>query len=200
MEKKYIRPNILAKHKVSGVYKITFDGTSYYIGSSVNVAARFIQWKTRCENGIFKNCNVRRVFPDAKEIKFEIINRLPPDQIKAEEDRLIKQCWGDPQLLNRSSSAFGSENIIRTEEQQAFLDGVIEKFGKKVAQFDCNGALLRIFKSKSEAARELKVHHSEIRRAVKHIEMRVRGYLFKLVNADGSYVENPVPQAKKGFI
>jgi hypothetical protein len=190
---KFILPKLISKKPTAAVYKMVFDGWKYYIGGTTNIRQRMSGWKQKLNAGIRKNVDMLEVFKNAKVVKFEIIEFVnKPEIIKQQEDFYIKQNWGDPLLLNKSSNAF---NNIGVKHSKNSLTKVANKSQmKKVAKVDGGGNILEIYQSIAEAERLNNV--TNISNSLKKQGLRSGGEIYRLLNNNGEVIE-PVYVARK---
>ncbi len=178
---------------MAGVYKMVFDETYFYIGSSRNVVHRFWSWRCRLKTGVKKNFLVTQQFDKCKVVRFEVLEVLPKDvDTKIREDFYIKENWGNELLLNRCDNAYVN-NSKRTKEQ-------IEnnKYRQKVAKFDRGGNLIQIYESIADAGKSVGISR-HLNRCFLKQGLTVKGYIFKKVDKEGNIIEPPVIPRTKPF-
>jgi hypothetical protein len=203
---KIIRPKFKFKEWPSGVYRITFDGKYFYIGSSPNVRNRISQWVTRLQNGIYKNRNIAKVAPSASVISFEVLERTPPNDVLGREDFYIKANWGNPYFLNLCPSAFCNSGLKLSEDQSLAISArnrnisieeaksIIQleemeriKRATPVACFDDRGNFLYKYESVKEASDALNISTRKIRSYLSGEKLLpIRGLSFSKINEDGN--------------
>lgn len=190
MKPVFIQPKFSGKENPAGVYKITFDGTYFYIGGSIGLRSRFSQWKTRLNQGTNKNHKIRELFKTTSEIVFEIIELTGTDNPKVREDFYIKENWGNPLFLNSCPSAYDNTGLKHTVTQQ-------RKFQwKKVAMFDMEWNFIKEFDKIADCSNELNIRSGDISAFMKGKCQFIKGYKFKFISSDGSYIE-PLPFISK---
>lgn len=185
----FTQPKIGRGKYPPGVYKIIFDGQYFYIGSSVNMKSRITQWKVRLRSGTNKNKRIRELFKKSKEIKFEILEVSVNH--KEREDFYIKSNWNNPYLLNMCPNAhnnIGLKNLPR--------ESMLRRGGKPIAAFDLNWNFIERFDYIADANKKVGLGSSKISSFLNGKCQYIKGYKFKLINEDGSYVE-PKPFISK---
>lgn len=184
----FIVPKIGTRERKSGVYRISFDGGWFYIGSSVNLRMRFHAWKFSISHGVPKNKNVKLMIPHSTSIKFEIIKECI--NVREMEDDLIKLNWDNPLLLNRcpnSDNNIGRRLPIGQKKQEKIKKPPL--VFKKVAQFTMDDKFIRIFNSRNSAAKEIKIKTNKITEQIEGKRKTVKGFKFKYVDEQGVIVE-----------
>jgi hypothetical protein len=183
------------KHN-SGVYKIIINDKWYYIGSSVNLRNRLASWKHTLQGGSeAKNRSIKYILPEVRVVRFEILKytKLGEDH-RAIEDLYIKKHYEDQMCLNLCASAYSSLRKGYNKIPLGTIPKPPKKKGqptpnKKVAQFDLGGNLIKIHKSIGEASRITGIKTTTIRKTFNGRQVKPRGFIFKGVNDDGSFIE-----------
>src|SRR4051812_13587283 len=109
-------PALPTNKYVASVYKITFDNSWFYIGSSVNTRRRWLCWKHALTHKKPKNENMRLHLPNTKEITFEILERVDNEFTTQEREAVylteniddilcMNQCPDPTTAKNRRSEA-----------------------------------------------------------------------------------------------
>lgn len=105
----------------SCVYRMTINNSSYYIGSTSNLVRRICQYKYALKKKLV-NTKVEHLLADVSLVEFTIVEIVKDRQLlKHREDVYIKKNWGNPELLNRSPSAFGNKGLKLSQEQIAAI-------------------------------------------------------------------------------
>lgn len=196
--KNFIIPKIKSKEPVSAIYKMSFAGDYFYIGSSSNIKHRMWNWKYKLNSGVKKNYLVSAAFENSTTVTFEIIEFVDKSSdARIREDFYLKKFWGDKKLLNRTDSAFGNVGIKWTKEQ-IIKKPIVKSSSKKVAKFDKGGCLINIYDSRLDAAIDIGVDPSRIRKCLKKYGHSVNGFIYKDVDDNGGFIEAPIIPRKKG--
>jgi hypothetical protein len=194
----FIIPTFERKEKPSGVYKITFDNQWFYIGSSKNLRTRFIAWRTMLSHKKWlKSINIKRIWNDVYVVKIEIIRLCLPQKRHLFETQYIQENWDNPLLLNRCPKGdtntgmrpyIGYKKPIKKVRPKSDYVPVC----KKVALFENNGQLIKIFPSRTQAAKELKVSSDAIIKIFAGKRGQFIKYKIKEVADDGSFIDSPI--------
>lgn len=163
MQVKFIIPKFGCHEKPSGVYKIVFDDTHFYIGSSSKLKVRFSLWRNAMKRGTNKNRKIRELFQTTSKVEFIVLELLPKEKCKEREGYYIQTHWEDPLLLNycpNPESCYG----IRFTEKDLLLrkKPSIKEKKRPIAIFDKSGQEVARFKYVSEAATFLKVKRDSV--------------------------------------
>lgn len=192
----FIKPKFGVHDKPAGVYKITFDDTWFYIGSSTNLKNRIRKWIFSLSTGKdFKSKNIKHILPGISVIKFEVIKIYATTSlIRSSETKHITKHWNNPLFLNRCPNAEKNTGL-----RPDYLGKIVKEkspkidTSKKVAVFNLQDQLIKVCKSYGECSRDFKIDHENIWR----ILSGVRGQPVKLncklkiVNIDGTFSEPP---------
>lgn len=118
MPLKFIITEIESLH-CAGVYKITFDNGTFYIGSTSNFRVRIGVFKSEIRDGYAHNKRMKKSISESDTATFEVICICPDaESVKTKEDFYIKQNCDNPMMLNRSHSAFSNKGCRWTEEEK----------------------------------------------------------------------------------
>lgn len=179
-----------------GVYKIVVNERWFYIGSSVDLKRRLSTWKHYFNNPqvYSKNRSICLIMKIAEEIRFEIVEAVTDgSNPKIREDQYIKAYFDDENCLNLVPDAVNGRGrklpigVLRRDKK---LRGEPTK-SKRVAQFDLNGNLVMRHQSIGAAARYLKCKADPIRWILQGEQGAYKGYVFKQILEDGSFIEPP---------
>jgi group I intron endonuclease len=123
----------------SGIYKIYCTNNDYYYyGSSINLKERWLHHRKRLRNQTHGNVRLQRVWNKYGEqsIVFEIVNFIPEEEIRKEEQKYLDIHYGKKKCLNMNPHSSG---------------GII--FTCKVKQMQ-NGNIIAEFNSIKEASKK----------------------------------------------
>lgn len=118
-----IKPSINNINR-SCVYKMTINQSSFYIGSTTNLIRRITQFKHSLKNksNRYLNKNICKIIDEFSIVEFSILEIVrDAELLRHREDYQIKKNWGNPLLLNRSSSAFGNKGVKLTQDELAAI-------------------------------------------------------------------------------
>lgn len=123
-------PVITNENRIA-VYMITFDCGMFYIGSSINVARRIIQYRYNYYNkkDINKKVKAALNFHDSATLSLVEIC-LDEKSVRDREDYHIKLNFENPKLLNRSKSAYSNRTVNFSKEERYVLGNGMR--GKKL--------------------------------------------------------------------
>lgn len=107
---------------VSAVYRIIHKPTGhFYIGSTRD----FSQRKREHEHRLIKNKNpckklqeLYNANPDLNDLHWDIILAHPISHAQFLEEKMIKEAWDNPLLLNKAQSAKGTRGVVYTDEER----------------------------------------------------------------------------------
>ena len=185
------------REKVPGVYKITFDGTRFYIGGAGGLWQRMNRWRGDLRKGVFKNKNIAALFPDVKEVVFEVIEICSSrEEAKEREDFYIKKYCNDEFFLNRAFNAYTNEGIKMDENQVAVVRERGMRYANKVAKLDLSGNLIEVYPSASEAARVNNLGRS-LGVLFKKGNRTAKGYYYRKIDNNGNYIVPPIYPVKR---
>lgn len=178
-----------------GVYRIWFNEKWMYIGSSKNLRSRFSCWKSKLQRKkLDKHLNIKQILGEVNTVRFEILKEYNhPSFLRKKETEFLNEYWDNPMLLNRCPDGSSNKNQrpyngyiapikIKKETPEWMLP-------KKLALFKKCGEFIKIFNSRGEAIRELKLKHHIINKILRGERGQPRKYIVKEVNKDGSFIE-----------
>lgn len=114
-------PVITSENKMS-VYKLSFDCGMFYIGSSLNMKRRILQYRYNLYNRKDINKKIKAALNSHASAKIEVIESCVDEKtLRDREDFHIKNNWHDIKLLNRSISAYS--NRAKKTPEEAFAAG-----------------------------------------------------------------------------
>lgn len=182
---------------VAGVYRVRFSTGHFYIGSSLNLKNRFIQWQTRLRNGVRKNIDMLVAFEKSKTVEFDVIEIVDNvDNLLLREDFFIKLFIGIDKCLNKSTSAFKSENVVQSEHR------LRSKMSQPVVKINPDGDIVERYGSILEAAKRNGTNPKSISFLFKRYGRKYKGFVYRKVGADGTIITPPVIPRKsrpKGY-
>lgn len=184
------KPHVGRKQKPAGVYKMTFDGVRFYIGSSSNLRVRFSTWMTALRRGVNKNKKIRELMKTCYLVEFEIIEIVADGSYKQREGEYIKKYWDDPLLLNYCPNPENCYGIRFSEQDLAARRKPPQVENKKpIAVFNMNWEFIVRFDFVSEAASYLGVKRESIFSFLQGKCGSIANHKVKLVNTTGEYIE-----------
>lgn len=114
----------------SGIYKIyCINNGYYYYGSSINLKERWLHHRKRLRNQTHGNVRLQRVWNKYGEqnIVFEIVNFVPEEEIRKEEQKYLDIHYGNEKCLNINPHSTGG--IVSTCKVRQIQNGnVIAEF------------------------------------------------------------------------
>lgn len=170
--------------RVSCVYKMTIDGSKFYIGSTIDLMGRIQKHLYKIKLKKSTKAIMEAVMPDSV-IHFEVLNTVEDlSSLRyAEESELLKNIENGNCLNVRSKVFFSLEPGTR---------------GKvKVAKLNSTGDIIEIFPSIMAAASEAKTRPSEITNIFKGLGKTKRGFAYARVDDSGQLLPNYVRPPKK---
>lgn len=114
----------------SGIYKIYCTNNDYYYyGSSINLKERWLHHRKRLRNQTHGNVRLQRVWNKYGEqsIVFEIVNFIPEEEIRKEEQKYLDIHYGKKKCLNMNPHSSGGI-IITCKVKQMQNGNVIAEF------------------------------------------------------------------------
>lgn len=201
--------HLALKKGMRGVYKIVFNKKWFYIGGTIELRRRLGSWKSRLQNEDFrKNSSIKFILPVITEINFKVLEIVPDGVwVKEVEGKYLKKFFDNELCLNLTADAINGKGrkwpLGRPPKIEKVKGEVSQP--KPIAQFDVDGKLIRKHKSIGAAARWLEIKPEGI---TDHLKGRgrktVKGYVFKLIDENGGYVEheiykNKIPAGRKFF-
>lgn len=184
-----------------GVYKIVFNDTWFYIGSSVDLKRRLGNWKHYISGKSKKkrkNRSIDYILPAVTKVRFEILEFVGCGQ-KEREDAIIKENFNNQYCINIVSDG-GRKlplGVIRREKNKK---GGLPVPKKPIAQFTLDGSLVAKHESILAASIAVNCKTDNIRSVIQGAASRYKNWLFKQIAADGSYIEPPKFKKKLGKI
>lgn len=158
----------------SGVYKITFNDKWFYIGSTQNIKIRLVRWKNVINKPQHFACErIKEILTLVTKVEFKVLKIC--NDYTNQESLLIDENKGNEFLLN-NRTPFGGN--------------------RRVAKFDKSNKLLCIYNSIELAAKDIGCGKASITDDLKGRRVNVKGFTFKLVANDGSFINHPI---KKDF-
>ena len=190
----FIFPKTVKGDIKSGVYKILFDNSYFYFGSTDDFARRFANWKYAMTKGNKCNVIMSEICKTVSVVEFVIIEKIVDKAVFIErEDWWIRQNINNQLSLNRAYTAYHTGCKLTKEQYDKFINSI--SFRKKVAKLSMDGIVLEVYDSIKDAV---------IATGIKNISwiMSVNGrtsggYLFKLVDNDGNIVTAPEKWVRK---
>lgn len=183
----FIFPDLKYGKPILGVYKIWFDETYFYIGSSNNVKIRMRAWEYVIHRGGTHNSNMENILPNVKNIRFEIV--AIDEDYRNIEDALIKEKCEDMYLLNHSPTAFslkGYQKVKGGKQKSVRVNKAISPlYSQRVAQLSMNGEIVKKYNSVSEAVR---AGFNVIPVLTKKM-IKSGGFKFRLMDENGNIID-----------
>lgn len=110
-------PQVTNENRVS-VYKLSFECGMFYIGSSLNLQRRIIQYRYNLYNRKDINKKLKAALNSHISAKIEILETCSDEKmLRGQEDYYIKLNWDNPKLLNRSISAYSNRYKMDKDER-----------------------------------------------------------------------------------
>lgn len=119
----------------SGVYRLRSLSTDkFYIGSTQDFNRRAEGHFRSLGKGTHHNVRVQKLYDKLGEddLVFEILHRLPIDEARIKEDRLIKRHASNPLSLNLGLSAIGGDNLTRHPRKAAIIKQMTSSVQKRM--------------------------------------------------------------------
>lgn len=196
---KFITPYFKRKENPIGVYRIWFDEKWFYIGSSGKLKTRFTRWRTAVNNPKFlKNKNIGTILPGISCVRFEIIiTQGSILNLKHIETKEILNNWDNPFLLNLCPNADTPKGIRpyfgKKPSEPRKLKGIPDYMKpQKVAMFNNNNEILKIFESKSSLVKYCNYKHNIINAILSGKRGQPRKFKLKIVSNENIIIEPPV--------
>ena len=174
--------------KVVCVYRMTFDGGCFYIGSTIDFKKRISKWKERLVKGVNKNYLVSRAFSKCSVVDFSILELVNEGiDCRGIEDIYLKANTGNPLLLNLSLNAFVS-GLKKSNSEYSKPYNIVNK--QRCAKFDLDGNKLGEYDTVKSAAKSINV--LSISRCFRCSSVSILGYKFRRINKDNTIEEPPI--------
>jgi hypothetical protein len=129
-----------------------------------------------CKNGIAKRFYVHRIvasaFLDNSEKKDEV-NHIDGDR---QNNSLLNLEW-----VTRSENHIHRYKVLKRDATNKGKFGLLNWNSKKVAMYNLNGDLIKIYPAVMEAARDLKINDSSIRGVIYGKQKTCKGHTFKYI-------------------
>lgn len=107
--------------RMGGVYKLLFSNGTFYIGSTADFMIRIGVFKTEMRKGYTHNKRMKDAIYESDSVNFVIVESAEGIDLKKREDFYLKQEAGNPQMLNRSLSAFSNKGILWSKEERELM-------------------------------------------------------------------------------
>lgn len=184
----FICPKVKYGIKQSAVYKIVFDDTYFYIGSTTNLSRRFERWRVSIRNGGGAGVNLimKGILPSINKVEFIVIEYVNNGESpKIKEDLLLKKYQNDIFSLNISNSAFKISGI------KGMRNYVVQEKKKiKVHKIDKSGNLVAVFDSLMDAIADIGCNRRNFTRIFRRgTTQYYRGFYYKRFDSDGNYIQ-----------
>lgn len=174
----FISPKFNLRNHPAGVYKMTFNGTWFYIGSSMNLRVRISNWKIYLRTKKQLHDNILAIYDKINNVLFEVIEfGNEKTEVRLLEQRHINAFKGDKFLLNCNPTVI-----------------------KRIAKFSLDNNLIEIFNTKIEACESLKCRDTHINEHLIGLRSRVSGFILKEVDENGNIIESIKYKSKKHSI
>lgn len=113
-----VHPKITTENKIA-VYKLSFDCGMFYIGSSINLARRIVQYRYNLYNRNDINKKLKLALNSHNSATISIIEVCKTEEeVRAREDYHIKLNFDDINFLNRSKSAYSNRVVVFSKEER----------------------------------------------------------------------------------
>ena len=145
-----------------------------------------------------KSKNIKLLLPEITYVRFEVLKEYNhPSYLRRKETEYISLEWDNPLLLNRCPDAKTPKNMrpyfgyIKPSPKP--LKGIPEYMRpKKTALFSNSGEFIKVYNSRSELERDLKIKHDIVEKILNGKRGQPRKYKLKSVSLDGSFIEPPL--------
>lgn len=191
----FIKPNLLKKQK--GVYQLIFDDKWFYIGSSIDLKSRLRTWHYNITSRTLKkHLNIKNILPFTSVVRFEVIfTCVSEKESRDKETNLLKECWGNPLLLNRCPDAntpIGMRPYIgyikpdTSYKRKGIPDWMKPK---RVAVFSKDNNFIEIVNSYTELERKYKIRGSKAKMIFDGKRGQPRKVTIKSIGLNGMIIE-----------
>ena len=107
---------------VCAVYRITHKPTGhFYIGSTATFSQRKRGHESGLRNGDNPCAKLQELYnanPDLNDLHWDVILAHPIEHAHFLEEKMIKEAWDNPLLLNKAQSAKGTRGVVYTDEER----------------------------------------------------------------------------------
>lgn len=164
------------------------DNEVRYVGKTSNPKSRLSGHITECKKESTKHYRarwIRSLLKDNIKPIIKFIKVCPLNDFEKFETEYIKIFKSD-KLTNSDETGQGNSKRIKE-----VLDRQSQNSGRVVYQYDLDGNFIKEYRSVREAAKDLKISHSNISRCCNNISKHAGGFIFRYRIVSVDKVENP---------
>ncbi len=185
-------PGLPRKPVIAGVYKLSFDDTWFYFGSTKNILSRFHKWKTELSRGIYKNFRLAEVCVASSRVKMEIIEVISePERLLERETHYLQQYWGNPLLLNRAPQGGTNTGMKLGEQQKVALRARLSKLGCPVGKYTKDGIFVEKYDSIATTVKANKLSKKALYIVLRYSGRSTGGFVYRKLDAEGNPILPP---------
>lgn len=172
---------------ICGIYKITSPSNKIYIGSSINIERRLLNYKyLQCKQQPKLFNSLKKYGPDNHQ--FEIIEECKVEELINREKYWVEhlnsiktglniKTPGNNQIHIEKTISFNSEWCNKISESKKGKS--IHNVKKPILQYDLKGNFINEYESAKEAQRQTSISNSAINNTLKGISKHSGGFVWK---------------------